>query len=125
MQSTSYDDFADRLAPFLENFEARSMDRITVPALVDGIRSAMKQVWVCDDFKAVALTSVGPTFVSVDCCSGSDRFDWQDQLEAELTAWARHLGKKRIFLMGRPGWSKRAKELGYRECHREMVKELN
>lgn len=125
MQSANYPEFAARLAPFVENFAARSLERLTVDELVGKIKSANMQVWVCGDFQAVALTSVSETCVTVECCSGSDRMDWQDDLDAELTAWARHLGKKRLFLMARPGWSKRAKQIGYVEKHREMCKELN
>lgn len=125
MQSASYPDFAEQLLPFLENFAQRSHDRVTVPELVRRISEAEAQVWVCDDFKAVALTRVDPMNVYFDFCSGSDRIDWQDALEDEITRWARYLGRKRVFINGRPGWSKWAKSKGYHEAHREMVKELN
>lgn len=124
MQSASYDEFAHRLAPFLQNFADRSHACHTVEGIVEHIRQKMLQVWVCGDFQAVALTRVEPENVHIDFCSGSDRFDWQDALHEEVAAWGRHMGKKRIFIMGRPGWSKGAKGVGFREIHRQMMREL-
>ncbi|UNY40255.1 putative aminoglycoside acetyltransferase [Paracoccus phage vB_PmaP_KLEP18-1] len=124
MQSQSYDDFADRLAPFLDNFVARSHGCHSLPEIVNRIRDARLQVWVCGDFKAVAMTRTTEENVHIDFCSGSDRFDWQDDLHEEVAAWAKHIGRKRLFLMCRPGWSKRAKQVGFREIHRELVRDL-
>lgn len=124
MQSVSFPDFAARMGPFLSGFAARSGGRVTYPELVRRINETEAQVWIVDDFKAVAMTHVGDEYVSIDFCSGSDRIEWQDALEDEIARWAKHNGRERLFIVGRPGWSKWAKSKGYKETHREMMRVL-
>ncbi len=117
--------YADRLAPFLLDFAERSHARATAINLLDAIMSEDMQAYVVDDFKAVCLTSVHPEHIEINCCAGSDRDDWQDDLEAHIAEWAEAIGKKRLIMITRPGWSKWAKTKGYRLAHTEMVRELS
>lgn len=115
---------AARLAPFLADFAARSQERTTAVQLFDALMAQEMQAWVCGDWQAVCLTTVHPAHVEINCCGGSDREEWQDALEAEIAAWGRHMGKKRVIMIARPGWSKWAKAKGYALRHVELVKEL-
>lgn len=124
MQSENFERFKDRLMPFLQNFADRSGGRVKVEDLIERIKDTDSQVWVCGDFQAVAMTHIGPEYVSIDYCSGTDRADWQDDLLSEVEAWAKHHGCQRVFIFGRPGWSKWAKSKGFKEAHREMVREF-
>lgn len=124
MTSDRLPEFREALTPFLEGFAARSHGQHTAEQLFADVEAAMRQVWVCGDFKAVALTRVEAESVHIGFCSGSDRFDWQEDLHQEIGAWAKNLGKKRMFVMCRPGWSRRAKEAGFKELHRELMREL-
>lgn len=124
MQSREYDYYRGRLAPFLENFAMRSLGRCTFEYLERMIRETEYQTWVVDDFKAVCLTSLGDDNVTISFCSGTDREEWQDDLEDEIAAWGRFKGVHRMFIVGRPGWSKWAKTRGYQEAHREMVRTI-
>ncbi len=114
----------ERIWPFLENFAQRSHGRWTPEDLFAAIRCADKQLWVVQDFQAVLLTSVGQDWVNIDHCAGSGRAGWQQAIDDEICAWARSMGKKRVFALTRPGWAKYGKLRGYREIHREFVKEL-
>lgn len=114
----------DRIAPFLVNFAERSHERATAVELYEKIAAKDMQVWVVDDFKAVCLTSVHPSHVEINCCGGEDREEWADDLEFEIARWALYLGKKRVIMVTRPGWSKWAKTKGYKLAHVEMVREL-
>ena len=113
-----------RLLPFLQNFADRSHSRWSVPGILDEIASEDVQVWVCNDFQAVALTRVWPEAVSIVACAGSERGEWCEDLEAEIRLWAKSKGKRHLLIDGRPGWSRWLKSLGYQEAHREMVVEL-
>ena len=117
--------YSDRIAPFLLNFAEKSHARTTALQLLDAIMARDMQVWVCGDFQAVCLTSVHPEHIEINCCAGVDREDWQDELEAHIAEWAAHLGKKRLIMITRPGWSRWAKTKGYKLAHTEMVKELH
>ena len=124
MPSALYPAYADRLHPFLVNFAERSHERTTAIELAEKIRSRDLQIWVAEDFKAVCLTSVFASHVEINFCAGTEREKWQDALEAEIAAWARLLGKDRVIIIARPGWSKWAKAKGYTAAHIELVKEL-
>ena len=52
-------DHADRLAPFLDNFAARSLGRWTAARLFCNLAAADRQAWVADDFQAVCITALG------------------------------------------------------------------
>ena len=125
MNASDVPAYAERLAPFLLNFAEKSHARTTAIQLLDQIQAEHMQVYVVDDFKAVCLTTVHPEHVEINCCAGSDREEWQDDLEAHIREWALFLGKKRVIMITRPGWSKWAKTKGYRIAHTELIVELN
>lgn len=116
--------YAGNLAPFLINFAEHSHARSTAIQLLEAVMREEMQVYVVDDFKAVCLTSVHPEHIEINCCAGSDREDWQDELEAHVAEWAKAIGKKRVIMITRPGWSKWAKSRGYRLAHTELVREI-
>lgn len=116
--------YAGKLAPFLINFADRSYARTTALELLESVMKGEMQAYVVDDFRAVCLTSVHQEHVEINCCAGSDREDWQDELEAHMAAWAKATGKKRVIMLTRPGWSRWAKTKGYRIAHLELVREL-
>ena len=125
MNASDVPAYAERLAPFLLNFAEKSHARTTAIQLLDQIQAEHMQVYVVDEFKAVCLTTVHPDHVEINCCAGSDREEWQDDLEAHIREWALFLGKKRVIMITRPGWSKWAKTKGYRIAHTELIVELN
>ena len=118
-------EYAERLAPFLINFAEHSHSRATAIQLLDEIMSENMQAYVVDDFKAVCLTSVHPEHIEINCCAGSERDGWQDELEAHIAEWAKAIGKKRVIMITRPGWSKWAKTKGYKLAHTELVRDLS
>ncbi len=97
--------YAERLAPFLLNFADHSHARTTAVQLLDAIMAEEMQVYVVDEFQAVSLTSVHPEHIEINCCAGSERGEWQDDLEAHIGEWAEAIGKKRLIMITRPGWS--------------------
>lgn len=125
LQASEAEACLPRMMPALASIAGRSHSRWSVEDIVDEIRAHTVQVWVCGDFQAVALTRVWPEAVSIVACAGSDRGDWQAALEAEIRAWALHMGKKHLLVDGRPGWSRWLKTIGYQEAHREMVIDLH
>lgn len=114
----------DSLRPFLENFAKRSLGRWTVDGLTRAILQREKQVWNIRDWQAACLTSLSEENVNIEAAAGIRRHEWQAELDNELRAWGRALGKKRVIALVRPGWAKFGKAQGYREAHREMVVEI-
>lgn len=122
-------DFAknwERIRPAFQNFVDRSDERWSLDYLVGEVLRRHKQVWKVNDWQAIAVTSVAHdmSFVTLEACAGDGYLDWYAELEETLEAWARALGAKRMFGMARPGWTKAFKAQGYREIHREFVKDL-
>jgi hypothetical protein len=113
-----------RLEPFLAHFAGRSGGTATVDGLVTDIQKRIRQLWVCGDWQAVLLTQVHPDCVSMDFCAGFRRQDWMDDMDAVICAWAKSLGKSRVKALVRVGWARHSKAYGYRETHREFLKEI-
>lgn len=116
----------EHIRPAFESFAERSDERWTVEFLAHEVLMRQKQVWKVNDWQAVAVTSVGPNadYVTLEACYGEGYQDWYAELEGELERWAKALGAKRMFGLARPGWTKAFKAQGYREIHREFVKEI-
>ncbi len=125
MPSMLYPQYEARLEPFLTGFAERGQNRVTAGELAQRIMDRDAQVWVVDDFTAVCMTSVYQEFVEINFCAGTGREDWQDELETVIAAWARELGKGRLIMVTRPGWSKWAKMRGYALAHVELVRNLS
>lgn len=108
---------------WLEHFAKRSHGTATAQGLLDELKLELRQLWVIGDYQAVVLTQVHPDAISIDFCAGSRREEWQDVVDLMVTAWARDIGKKWVLSRARPGWTRYARARGYRETHREFVKE--
>lgn len=126
MPSTSLADEWENIFPAFKSFEERSDGRWTVDYLINEVVRRHKQVWNVNDWQAVALTSVGPeaAYITMEACYGRDMGEWYAELEETIEAWAKALGARRMFGLARPGWTKAFKAQGYREIHREFVKEI-
>lgn len=111
----------------LQGIAARSLGRWTLidlqAALLGGRKQAYEAVEDGERF-AVMLTRVHPEGVYIEAATGRERHRWAAEFDAAMEAWARALGVPRVFAMVRPGWAREAKALGWREVHREFVKEV-
>lgn len=119
------------LAPYFEDFAERSDGRITVQGLLDGVRDRERQAyvwWTGEGVGMCALTRLaqypGGLAVHVDHCAGLHADQWREAFDEHLRQWAEAIGASRIISMARPGWSRWAKQRGYREAHREMILEV-
>lgn len=114
-------------ASALEGFAARSLGRWTADRLLADVQARLRQMWAAmdgDEVLAVMLTRVEPEGVYIDAAAGRDRARWADAFDATVEAVARETGKRRIFANVRPGWAKDGQRLGWKEVHREFVKEV-
>ena len=116
------DDVRERVRPFLENFAKRDLDGTTVEDFELDILNQDMQLWIINDYQAVVMTRVTRNAVRIERCAGIRRHEWQDEIDSEMEAWGRALGKKYIIGTVRPGWYPYAKTKGYREAHRELVR---
>lgn len=119
-----WDNYAERVRPFLQHFAARSHGRWDASRLEGDILKRERQIWVFGDFQMCLMTHVEPEGIYLDACAGRQRGDWVDAVDEAMRDWAQKLGKKRIFSLCRPGWAREAKKRGFREIHREMVLEI-
>lgn len=112
---------------YLDHFASRSLGRWHGDGLEQDVRGGLRQVYVAvedDRMLAVMMTRVDPENVFVDAVTGRERERWIADFEAHMTEWARATGRKRVIALARPGWAREARELGYREAHREFVREV-
>lgn len=120
-------DEAWRFRPQLDHFAKRSLGRWRGDALEMDVRQGRRQLYVAaieGEILGVAMTGLSPEAVHVDAVTGRHRALWIAELEAHMTEWAKATGRKRVIALARPGWAPEAKALGYREAHREFVREV-
>lgn len=112
---------------YLDHFACRSLGRWHGDALEQDVRNGLRQVYLAvadDQLLAVMMTHVDQENVFVDAVTGRERERWIADFEAHMSEWAKATGRKRVIALARPGWAREARELGYREAHREFVREV-
>ncbi|MEL6361725.1 MAG: hypothetical protein AAFR21_11625 [Pseudomonadota bacterium] len=124
IEARNYQEYRHLIWPFLENFASRDLDGMTAEEIEYEILDRRTQVWNINNFQAVALTRVTRDAVRLERCAGIRRHEWQNEMVDALENWARALGKKRFIGTIRQGWWPFAKERGYKEKHREVVRKL-
>lgn len=117
-------DYMRQIRPFLEAFAERDLEGETAEGFEAMVRRGVYQVWCLADWKACALTIIRPEAVLITHCGGRDREEWQEAFDDAVSEWCVSIGRKRVISSARPGWTRFAKSRGYRETHREFVKEV-
>lgn len=52
-----------------------------------------------------------------------DNIDWA-RAHAEIEDWAKHNGCQQIMIIGRPGWQRKLREVGYKSIEVTLLKEI-
>lgn len=83
--------------------------------------------WARDRIRACLVTTLEASqraaWLRGILCSGEDPDDWMEHLET-IEQWALAQGCSMIHLMGRPGFERWLKPMGYRKTHTLMEKRL-
>ena len=99
-----------------------------VDSVMEKALSGRCQIWAIPDRKGVIITELQEPKrhkqLFVYMVSGKDADEWLDDAEKELVEFAKYLGCDRIISMGREGWGKITKRLGYSPLYTCVVKRL-
>ena len=86
---------------------------------------------VYDDDKLVAAISFdiidfesGIRALNIQCAGGDILDEWFEQIEAIANSLAKEHGCKNIYIIGRAGWARKMKGLGYKTIHTVIAKEV-
>lgn len=112
------------------SFQDRSKGTVTAGRLLDDVMHGKRQCWVALDgkeVKACALTEIldgAMPVVALNFCAGKNREGWWREMVDEIERWARSKDITRVGIVCRPGWAKSLKQLGYRETHRVLERDV-
>lgn len=107
-------------------------DSIDELGVVENLMNGQLQLWIVKDVSRGIIQSVLITKVEIrlkrQVCTihflgGKDMDSWIHLLP-DLESWAKHIGCGAIDLVGRPGWSRRLKEVGFTLTDVVMEKRL-
>ena len=130
IQAHQFMDIWPQVREHFASFEKRSQGELTAQELAQLVMTTYRQCWVAvEDNKVVAtaLTRIESNPVKTVCldfCAGEGRENWRDEMVNEIERWAESIGSKRVRIVGRPGWCRELKSLGYKETHRVTEKEI-
>ena len=86
---------------------------------------------VYDDDKLVAAISYdiidfesGMRALNIQCAGGDILDEWFEQIEAIANSLAKEHGCNNIYIIGRAGWARKMKGLGYKTIHTVIAKEV-
>lgn len=115
---------------YFKSFADRSHGEVSAGQLLLQVMKGLRQCWVAtngEEVKACALTEVLKgqlPVVFLGFCAGKDRHEWRDEILDEIERWAQSKEITRIRTASRPGWKKELKDLGWKETHIVMEKEI-
>ena len=62
--------------------------------------------------------------LNIQCAGGDILDEWFEQIEAIANSLAKEHGCKNIYIIGRAGWARKMKGLGYKTIHTVIAKEV-
>lgn len=119
----------------IEHFTQAALDRTEGEMAINDVKQYVEdrdmQLWViCDEEDIVgALITEVLDFPRKKACRyvtlGGDLKDAFPVIDQSISAWAKSLGCDRMELIGRRGWSRAIKNLGYNEAYVYVTKDIS
>lgn len=99
---------------------------LTVNALAEGMLSRKWDTWVFNDLSATLLTSIyaqqnGRLIMTVNMAGGEDLVNSVDVAHRDISHYARDNGCFAIEILGRKGWERATRELGYKHDYSAWI----
>jgi hypothetical protein len=92
------------------------------------LNEGLLQLWLATDGETVdgvTITEIPPPpspYCTIVFAYGINGMDWVKEMESEIAAWARSLGRSKVRIIGRKGWLRALK--GYEQTHTVMERTL-
>jgi hypothetical protein len=99
----------------------------TLPALYENMTNGTWGVWVLGNFSAVVVTQIyrqqnGDLMCSINLCGGDSVVDHAQLATDTIELYARMHGCVGIEIIGRKGWGKVVRPMGYEHYYTSVVK---
>ena len=116
-------DIWEKVLPFLDEAVKTSDGRMSTANTFDRIMSQQIFLWVAYDETTLQLHGAATThvtlydsvkFLTVELLGGNEFFEWRDQMQQALVKLAIAEGARGIELIGREGWVRALKDLGWK-----------
>lgn len=115
------------LEPWFASVEHRTGTDLTPPDIREAAKQGRLTLWAIYDTErpvpllaaaaSGALDSDGVPVTEILSLGGRDFSAWGPTILAEFERLARDNGMKRVRIVGRPGWARRLRRLGYHVAH--------
>lgn len=122
----------DDVAPFLQRAVDYSNGELSVDILKQ--RVAERDVVVAtvfDDGKLISVISfdtlnfeTGMKALNIQCAGGERIDEWYEDIEKIANELAKKNGCSHVYIIGREGWMRKMKHLGYKTVHTVIAKEV-
>lgn len=66
----------------------------------------------------------GLKVLTIQCAGGERMDDWIDQVDALSISMARRHDCDKIYIIGRKGWERKLRDIGYKHAHTTLTKEV-
>lgn len=122
----------NQIAPFLEKGIEFSNGEICIESIKEKLidREIMLSVVFKDEQMIAAVTfeqitfDTGKRVLNIQLAGGDYLDEWFAQMEQLANDLAKHYSCEDIYIIGRKGWVKQMKRLGYSEVHTVLHKEV-
>lgn len=114
-----------RVRPFIERALAESQGEYTPEDILKAIERKDMQLWQGKGYVGVTQIIIYPSglkVVDILLTAGENLYEWLDSSNETIYRWAKHIGADQVRVMGRPGWQKMLKHIGYKHAYTVMTR---
>lgn len=122
----------DEIAPFIQLAVYESNGELTLESVrlkVEAKEIAIATVYSDDQLVAAISFDIidfesGLRVLNIQCAGGTFMDDWFEQVEAISNSLAKQHNCSKVYIIGRAGWVRKMKHLGYSVAHTVLTKEV-
>lgn len=128
-----------RFWPEIEPFVQMAIDHSNGEFSMEGIQKRIenKEIAVCTIFdsdirKLIAVITFemtnfdsGMKILTIQCAGGARMDEWIPQIDSIAISMARRHGCQKVYIVGRKGWERKLRDIGYEHAHTVLSKEVD
>lgn len=120
------------ISPFLEKGIEYSNGELSIDSILEKINSSqIILITIFEDGKLIAVVSLeqctfdtGKRILNIQLAGGENLDQWFEQIEQIAYGFAKQYDCSEVYIVGRKGWAKKLKSVGYSVLHTVLHKEV-
>lgn len=86
--------------------------------------SELRKIIAVVTFEMTSFDS-GMKILTIQCAGGERMDEWIPQIDAISLSMAHRHGCQKVYIVGRKGWERKLRDIGYEHAHTVLSKEVN